>query len=305
MSAPQIQTDPKAPTIVTTYSPTLSKLAISLSKAVTEYPDIPRSCEGQARGGKYKYADLADVIKATAPVLAKHELGVLQTISQTPDGLKNVLETLLVHSSGEFVKCTVLFPAGLSAQELGSWITYMRRYSWSTITGASSQADDDGAGAQAQRDQANARQQSQPRNAGPKPAANKPAPAPKQAQGGPIPQGQGVPAWKDAGVMAGNIARLKSVQGKHGWTDKNIQEYRERRYAKKFSDLTPAEVNEFVELVSGYTPHEANYMLQTAGAGAGSPADPAIDAANAAMQQAAAEDAPQLEPQAPEGGAEG
>lgn len=86
------------------------------------------------------YADLASIIEAIREPLAKHELA----FSQTPTG-KNMLTTILMHSSGEWIEDTAEYtPSKNDVQGQGSGITYFRRYCLGAILGISTEEDDDG-----------------------------------------------------------------------------------------------------------------------------------------------------------------
>ncbi len=95
---------------------------------------------------KSKYAKLEHVVKASRPFLSKHGLSV----SQRPFMLENgqrVLLTRLCHSSGEWMEgCMSINPPKEDIQAMGSYITYLRRYNYSCITGVvtEDEADDDG-----------------------------------------------------------------------------------------------------------------------------------------------------------------
>lgn len=89
---------------------------------------------------KSKYASLENVIEGTRAVLKKNDLA----FSQFPAGDNN-LTTILMHSSGEFMKSSVkMFPKENTPQGQGSAITYMRRYALSAILGLATEEDDDG-----------------------------------------------------------------------------------------------------------------------------------------------------------------
>ncbi len=92
---------------------------------------------------KSKYADLASVIEAIRIPFAKHGLCYVQSVSSTDAGYPTVT-TRLGHSSGEWMEDAVTVPlTKISAQEIGSATTYMRRYSLSAFAGLA-QIDDDG-----------------------------------------------------------------------------------------------------------------------------------------------------------------
>ena len=95
---------------------------------------------------KSKYADLASVVSAIKPAMAKHGLGFVQVFREATGGV--TIETIIIHESGEQMPCGPLFvPASKQdAQGYGSAITYTRRYSLQTAVGLPSE-DDDGNGA--------------------------------------------------------------------------------------------------------------------------------------------------------------
>ena len=93
---------------------------------------------------KNKYATLADVLNEVRPVLAKHGLSILQMPSGN-DGLVQ-LTTLIMHTSGEWIETEpmTMRPEKGTPQGIGSCLTYLRRYSLSSILGVASEDDDDG-----------------------------------------------------------------------------------------------------------------------------------------------------------------
>lgn len=94
---------------------------------------------------KNRYADLASVIDATRKPLADNGLSTTQTTEIREGGF--VLVTTLRHTSGQWVASEYPLPAGAKPQELGSALTYARRYSLSAITCIAADEDDDAEGA--------------------------------------------------------------------------------------------------------------------------------------------------------------
>lgn len=123
-------------------------LAGALVLAQAEMPPVPKTKEVKVAtrtGGEftYKYATLDDLIAATLPVLNRHGLAIVQLPAQTETGMPG-LRTVIVHESGEELSATMPLSPGNGMQELGSAITYMRRYAWSAALGIASEHDDDG-----------------------------------------------------------------------------------------------------------------------------------------------------------------
>lgn len=94
---------------------------------------------------KNKYADLASVIEAIRKPLADNGIAVTQT-TELRDGAF-CLVTRLAHSSGQWLAGEYLLPANVSPQQLGSALTYARRYSLSAIACIAADEDDDAEGA--------------------------------------------------------------------------------------------------------------------------------------------------------------
>lgn len=96
-------------------------------------------------GGSYSYtyADLADVTEAAMPLLAKHGLS-FACLPGSDDHGQPVLTGTLLHTSGESLAGSLPI-RGATPQEVGSSLTYMRRYLLGCITGLVTDDDEDGA----------------------------------------------------------------------------------------------------------------------------------------------------------------
>jgi hypothetical protein len=90
---------------------------------------------------KNKYADLAAVIDAVRKPMAENGLGFTQTMYATDTAL--FLETTLRHTSGQWISSEYPLPMGATPQQLGSALTYARRYSLSSIACIAADEDDD------------------------------------------------------------------------------------------------------------------------------------------------------------------
>ena len=98
---------------------------------------------------KNKYADLGSVISAAKQPMQANGLAVSQLIGG--DGAHVTITTLLMHLSGEWLSTEMSMPVGEArgksqAQEIGSIITYLRRYSLAAILGVHADEDVDGNG---------------------------------------------------------------------------------------------------------------------------------------------------------------
>lgn len=111
-------------------------------------PRVAKGANGQVPGKKdYKYADLADVSESILPLLSK--CGLAFTAMPDVDNGLFGLRYALRHESGEEDGGFYLLPdpRGTAPQQVGSAITYARRYSLCAATGVAPDGDDDDAGA--------------------------------------------------------------------------------------------------------------------------------------------------------------
>lgn len=137
-------------------STTVGEIAKALCKAQAELLAVKKDKQGYG----YKYADLASCLEAIREPFSKNGLAISQ-LPQPSDGNSLVLDTLLLHESGEYIvsSITVMIPkpeqetgdrskkARLNpCQAMGSALTYARRYALAAIVGLA-QEDDDAAGA--------------------------------------------------------------------------------------------------------------------------------------------------------------
>ena len=119
----------------------INELALALSKAQATIENVSK--DKQAYG--YKYADLASCLEAVKKPLSDNGLAVSQLVST--DGEKQMLITMLVHSSGQWLKSvlsieSVVMKQCNSLQQIGAGITYARRYALSAIVGLTQDDDD-------------------------------------------------------------------------------------------------------------------------------------------------------------------
>jgi len=101
-----------------------------------------------------RYVSLDALLDAVKPVLAEHNLALIQTL-ETEEGKVGV-STSLLHTSGHLFSFGKLMvkAEGLTAQQVGGAITYIRRQSIQTACGISVDLDDDGHQASAPKPQA-------------------------------------------------------------------------------------------------------------------------------------------------------
>ena len=158
-------------------------LFAALAKAQGEMDALIASSTANIKSDKaaysYKYADLADVLRVALKTLSKHGLGIVQIPEVVYDSNTTIVSiaATLFHASGEFMPIAPLplrVRPNATAQEVGSAITYARRYQLQSVLGLAAD-DDDGAAAtesaKRQRPQAQHRQPVQDRQSTDEPPA--------------------------------------------------------------------------------------------------------------------------------------
>lgn len=96
---------------------------------------------------KSQYATLEAVFEAIREPFSGNGLAVSQVMEVMGDGDRTVLVTKLLHVSGEELESRMILPDVRKPQDMGSAITYYRRYSLMSIAGLPAE-DDDGNAAQ-------------------------------------------------------------------------------------------------------------------------------------------------------------
>ncbi len=130
----------------------IDKLAGALAKAqaAIKAPSKNKVAKVQTKTGgeySYRYADLSDIIDAIRDPLASNGLAVT---SGTEHNGHFTLNSRLIHESGQWIEASYPLPDGsIRAQEMGSAITYGRRYTLCALLGIVAEDDDDGEAAPA------------------------------------------------------------------------------------------------------------------------------------------------------------
>lgn len=124
-------------------SDTIDQLATALAIAQGQIEDATKSSKNDFY--KSKYADLASVRAAIRQPFADNGLSVVQFPRTVPGGVE--VETMLLHSSGEFMAETLFMPVKHEPHPIGSGISYARRYALMSIANLAAD-DDDGNAAQ-------------------------------------------------------------------------------------------------------------------------------------------------------------
>ena len=120
-----------------------SSLASALVQAQGEMPTVKKDEVNPHFNSKFM--SLHGLIEATRKVLNKHGLALTQFPCTSEFGAP-VLRTVLIHGpTGERWEFeTPLFMGNQNMQQLGSAITYARRYAWASLLGIAAEDDDDG-----------------------------------------------------------------------------------------------------------------------------------------------------------------
>ena len=125
------------------HSQNLSELALALARAQGEIQDAKKDLVNGTFGSNY--ADLTSTWSACRRALSSNGLSVIQI------PLNDGLETMLLHSSGQFIKGFIHFPPEDKANEsdlatpvqrLGTVITYLRRYALASMVGVAPKGED-------------------------------------------------------------------------------------------------------------------------------------------------------------------
>lgn len=122
---------------------------INLFKALANFQQEVPVIHKDTQGYGYTYADLPKVFEVINPILKKHGLGFSQLLQGQS------IQTILFHiESGETLESSTDIPQNVNLkgmneyQVLGSAITYLRRYSISSILGIVTDKDTDAGGEQ-------------------------------------------------------------------------------------------------------------------------------------------------------------
>ena len=124
---------------------TADNLASALAAVQAQLPHIQKTKTANTGSYSYKYADLSDIASAIHPLLGAAGLAFVARPTLDADG-RFGLAYALHHSSGESVDGFYPLPDPTKAkpQEIGSAITYARRYCLTSVTGIAADEDDDG-----------------------------------------------------------------------------------------------------------------------------------------------------------------
>ena len=165
---------------------TLRRLIMKTSESIGEISKALAKAQGTMQPAKFdaknpffksEYATLTSIMAACRPALSENGIAIVQGASVNEKML--TVTTMLTHSSGEFISDDLTMAIiKTGPQDIGSAITYARRYSLSSMVGIVSDADDDGESSKTQNKPAQ-RTQNKQSNKTPVPAKKVPPAKPE------------------------------------------------------------------------------------------------------------------------------
>lgn len=134
-------------------SESIAKLVAALAKAqkIITAPTKNREVTVTPRSGgssyKFSYTTLDALIDCVRAPLTDNGLWFVQTTEGSGAPGHFILKTSLLHESGEWISSEIPMVDPGNNQQLGSALTYQRRYALAAILGIASDSDDDANGA--------------------------------------------------------------------------------------------------------------------------------------------------------------
>lgn len=126
-----------------------TNLMSKFMKVLAEVPNFVTDETAQAGNRTYKYLNLATILKTIKPVFERNGLAFSQRVVYTPDTesrqVLGTVETVIFDDTEQMVACSYPFFVTGDPQQVGSAITYARRYSLYAVLGIFPDKDDDGA----------------------------------------------------------------------------------------------------------------------------------------------------------------
>lgn len=126
-----------------------NNLSTKFMKVLNEVPNFVTDETAQAGKKTYKYLNLATILKTIKPVFEKHGLAFSQRVTFDNTGearqVIGTVETIIFDDKEQMVACSYPFFVTGDPQQVGSAITYARRYSLYAVLGIFPDKDDDGA----------------------------------------------------------------------------------------------------------------------------------------------------------------
>lgn len=137
----------ETPTLETSES--FMKVMSALAVAQGQFPPIHKNKTAHVRSEKgnydFDYATLDACLAAVSPVLAKNGLALVQPWARSADGDEIMVQTFIVHGeSGEWLRTKpVRARAGGDVKQVGTAVSYLRRYQLGPVLGIAPEDDVD------------------------------------------------------------------------------------------------------------------------------------------------------------------
>ena len=126
-----------------------NNLSNKFMQVLNKVPNFVTYETAQAGNRTYKYLNLATILKTIKPVFEKHGLAFSQRVTFDNTGearqVIGTVETIIFDDEEQMVACSYPFFVTGDPQQVGSAITYARRYSLYAVLGIFPDKDDDGA----------------------------------------------------------------------------------------------------------------------------------------------------------------
>lgn len=125
-----------------------NNLSKKFMQVLNEVPNFSTDETANAGSRTYKYLNLATLLKNIKPIFEKYDIAFSQrvTFDGTGDGRQTLgtVETIIFDENEQQTVCEYPFFVTGDPQQVGSAITYARRYSLTTVLGIFPDKDDDG-----------------------------------------------------------------------------------------------------------------------------------------------------------------
>lgn len=129
----------------------MSELPTELAAALVAFqaaaPTINKGRTADMGQYTYKYADLSDIWDAIREPLKANGLAVTQSLTGGSSGFMGVKTTVWHRSGQTFADTVEMDISKRTPQQVGSQVTYFKRYALSALLGLATEEDDDGAAA--------------------------------------------------------------------------------------------------------------------------------------------------------------
>lgn len=217
------------------------ELNAALAKAQADFGAIKKEKTARTGSYTYSYASLDAFLDECRPKLAAQGIAILQLFEVTTSDVP-AMRTELRHTSGEVISSVFPFQRMPETdQQLGSMLTYLRRYTLAAMLGVAAEEDDDGA------------QASEAKPAARKPRAKKDEPIPPSKE-------QLDAFYKPAGIQESQLQKLGMLFRQKGIEDRDKRlafvSQALGRPVESSKDLTKGEASMVIAQLARYDPDD-------------------------------------------------